>query len=83
MGLRRRWVTRIADPMSSECTAIATANSAMTRCASEVRSSWVGIISMNDLVMKAECRKGADLPGEEFLEALQSICTHSTEAVRA
>jgi CBS domain-containing protein len=43
----------------------------------------VGIISMNDLVMKAECRKGADLPGEEFLEALQSICAHSTEAVRA
>jgi hypothetical protein len=38
---------------------------------------------MNDLVMKAECRKGADLPGEEFLEALQSICAHSTEAVRA
>ena len=43
----------------------------------------VGIISMNDLVMRAEGRRGADVPGEEFLETLQAICAHSTEAVRA
>jgi CBS-domain-containing membrane protein len=42
-----------------------------------------GIISMNDLVMRAECRKGADVPGEEFLETLQSFCARSTEAVTA
>jgi CBS domain-containing protein len=43
----------------------------------------VGIISMNDLVMRAECRKGAEVPGEEFLQTLQAICVHSTEAVSA
>jgi CBS domain-containing protein len=43
----------------------------------------VGIISMNDLVMRAECRKGAEVPGEEFLATLQAICAHSREAVRA
>jgi CBS domain-containing protein len=43
----------------------------------------VGIISINDLVMRAECRRGADVPGEEFLETLQAICAHSTEAVSA
>ena len=42
-----------------------------------------GIISMNDLVMRAECRKGANVPGEDFLETLKSICAHSREAVTA
>jgi CBS domain-containing protein len=42
-----------------------------------------GIISMNDLVMRAECRTEADVPGEEFLATLKSICTHSREAVPA
>lgn len=42
-----------------------------------------GIISMNDLVMRAECRAGADVPGEEFLDTLKAICTHSREAVPA
>ena len=42
-----------------------------------------GIISMNDLVMRAECRTGADVPGEQFLATLKSICTHSREAVPA
>ena len=42
-----------------------------------------GIISMNDLVMRAQCRAGADVPGEEFLNTLKSICTHSREAVPA
>lgn len=36
----------------------------------------VGILSMNDLVARAETRKGADVPGEEVLETLKSICAH-------
>ena len=43
----------------------------------------VGIISMNDLVARAECRRGAELPGEEFLETLKAICEHSGRAVTA
>ena len=43
----------------------------------------VGILSLKDLVMHAECRKGADVPGDEFLEALQAISAPSTAAVRA
>jgi CBS domain-containing protein len=41
----------------------------------------VGIISTNDLVARAECRTGADVPGEEFLETLRTICKHSAAAV--
>jgi CBS domain-containing protein len=43
----------------------------------------VGIISTNDLVARAECRPGADVPGEEFLATLKSICRHSAAAVAA
>jgi len=43
----------------------------------------VGIISTNDLVARAECRPGADVPGEEFLATLKSICRHSSAAVAA
>jgi|SRR5688572_11290913 len=42
-----------------------------------------GIVSMNDLVMRAECRTGANVQGEKFLETLKSICAHSREAVPA
>lgn len=42
-----------------------------------------GIISMNDLVMRADCRTRADVSGEEFLGTLKSICAHSREAVPA
>jgi CBS domain-containing protein len=41
----------------------------------------VGIISTNDLVARADCRTGADVPGEEFLETLRTICKHSSAAV--
>jgi CBS domain-containing protein len=41
----------------------------------------VGIISMNDLVAGAECRKGADVPGEEFLDTLKVICGRSTATI--
>jgi CBS domain-containing protein len=43
----------------------------------------VGIISTNDLVARAECRPGADVPGDEFLATLKSICRHSAAAVAA
>lgn len=43
----------------------------------------VGIISMNDLVVRAECRPGAEVPGDEFLATLKSICQHSAAAVAA
>jgi CBS domain-containing protein len=33
----------------------------------------VGILSLSDLVRRAEHRSGAEVPGAEFLEALQSI----------
>jgi CBS domain-containing protein len=33
----------------------------------------VGIISLNDLVRRVDYRAGADLPGDEFIEALQAI----------
>lgn len=42
-----------------------------------------GIISMNDLVMRARCRAGADVSGDEFLDTLKAICTRSMEAVPA
>lgn len=40
----------------------------------------VGIISLNDLVRRVDYRAGADVPGEEFIEALQSISTPATTA---
>ena len=44
----------------------------------------VGVLSINDLVSRADCRPGTGLPGEEFLETLRGICAHPTSlAVRA
>jgi len=43
----------------------------------------VGVISMNDLVMRAECRRGAEVSGEEFLDAMKAICAHTPAAVVA
>jgi CBS domain-containing protein len=42
-----------------------------------------GIISMNDLVMRAECRSGAAVSGQAFLDTLKTICAHTREAVSA
>jgi CBS domain-containing protein len=36
----------------------------------------VGVISLNDLVTRAECRRDAEIPGEEFLDAMKAICAH-------
>lgn len=43
----------------------------------------VGMISMNDILARAECRPGADVPGEEFLATLKSISRHSVAAAAA
>lgn len=36
----------------------------------------VGVVSLNDLVARAECRRDAEIPGEEFLDAMKAICAH-------
>jgi CBS domain-containing protein len=36
----------------------------------------VGVISLADLVTRAEFRRDADVPGEEFLKALKTISAH-------
>ena len=38
----------------------------------------VGILSLNDLVTRTECRPGTGIPGEEFLNTLRAICAHPT-----
>jgi len=40
----------------------------------------VGIVSVNDLVARADRHAGANVPGDEFLATLKSICGHSTAA---
>jgi hypothetical protein len=42
-----------------------------------------GIIAMNDLVMRAECRPKADVSGEVYLDTLKAICAHAREAMSA
>jgi CBS domain-containing protein len=44
----------------------------------------VGVLSLNDLVRRADCRQGgAGVPGEEFLETLRVICAHPTPVAGA
>ena len=43
----------------------------------------VGVVSLNDLVMRAECRRGAELSGEEFLDTMKAISTHTPAAAMA
>ena len=41
----------------------------------------IGIVSLNDLVAHAECRKDAAVSGEQFIDTMKAICAHQTEAV--
>lgn len=41
----------------------------------------VGIISLNDLVLRAECREGAEVSGAGFLDTMKSICARARTAV--
>jgi CBS domain-containing protein len=43
----------------------------------------VAIVSMNDLVARADSHPGANVPGDKFLATLKSICGHSVAAVPA
>jgi CBS domain-containing protein len=43
----------------------------------------VGIVSMNDLVARADRQSGANVPGDEFLATLKSICGHAVAGVPA
>jgi CBS domain-containing protein len=36
----------------------------------------VGVISLNDLAIRAELKRDSDVPAEEFLDAMKSICAH-------
>ena len=47
------------------------------------RERLVGIVSLSDLVAETACRRAADVPGDEFLETLKSICAHSQAPVTA
>jgi CBS-domain-containing membrane protein len=49
----------------------------------DAQGRLAGIISVNDLVMRAEGRSGSGLAGQEFLDTLRSICAHTREAVSA
>jgi len=49
----------------------------------DAQEHLAGVISMNDLVMRAECRSGADVPGNAFLEVMKAICAHTHETVAA
>jgi CBS domain-containing protein len=40
----------------------------------------VGILSLNDLVRRVDYRAGADVPGDEFIDALQAISTPAAYA---
>jgi CBS domain-containing protein len=40
----------------------------------------VGIVSINDLVARADRHSGANVPVDEFLATLKSICGHSVAA---
>ena len=42
-----------------------------------------GILSMNDLVRRAECRPGAAVSGEAFIETMRAICAHTGQPVAA
>jgi CBS domain-containing protein len=40
----------------------------------------VGIVSVNDLVARADRHSGANVPGDEFLATLKAICGHRAAA---
>jgi len=40
------------------------------------RDRLIGMLSINDLISRAELRRGADVAGEDVLDALKAICAH-------
>jgi CBS domain-containing protein len=43
----------------------------------------IGIVSLNDLVAHAGCRKDAEVAGDEFLETMKAICAHRAATMAA
>jgi CBS-domain-containing membrane protein len=42
-----------------------------------------GIVSLNDIVMRADCRPNAAVSGDRILEALKGIGSHGRQTVAA
>lgn len=42
-----------------------------------------GILSLNDIVLRAECRPNAAVSGEAFLDTMKAICAHTRKAAAA
>jgi CBS domain-containing protein len=49
----------------------------------DAQERLVGILSVNDLATRADCRSGADVSGQAFLDTFKAICAHTREAVTA
>ena len=47
------------------------------------RERLTGIVSLNDIAMRADCRPNAAVSGERFIETLKVIGTHARETVAA
>ena len=49
----------------------------------DARGRLAGILSVNDLAMRADTRAGAEVSAQAFLDTFKAICAHSREAVPA
>ena len=49
----------------------------------DAQGRLAGILSINDLAMRADCKSGAALPGEQFLDTMKAICAHTHQPVTA
>ena len=48
----------------------------------DAEARLVGIISLNDLVRAADCRRTSAIPGEDFLDTMKAISAHVTPALQ-
>jgi CBS domain-containing protein len=83
---------RVSDVMSRDITTCAQDNDIRTALALlrnhrvrrlpvvDAHGRLTGIISMSDIAGQAECRRGAEVPGDEFLQVLKTISAHPTPA---
>ena len=49
----------------------------------DTRGQLAGILSVNDLAMRADARPGAAVSGQAFLDTFKAICAHTRETVPA
>ncbi len=45
------------------------------------RDRLIGVLSVNDLISRAELRRGAEIAGEDVLDTLKAICAHPSRPV--